>query len=126
MAGLTIWIIAAVLAALGFVVPLIGPSLGLDSTITGTFSGALIGAAAAVFAAKLERVQNEADEQTIATSRSHKVKALIAAELVNVAAGLIDTKQLLQSAVATVEAGRPLPEQIDLSASLPRSMPFTA
>jgi hypothetical protein len=85
----------------------------------------LIGAAAAVFAAKLERLQNKVDEDSVATSRGRKVKALIA-ELVNVAAGLIGTKRLLQSAADTAESGGTLPDQIELSASLPRSMPLTA
>ena len=106
--------------------PWIGPAAGLNSEITGTFAGALVGAAAAIFGTRLERFQAKSDERSAATLRSGKVKTLVTAELVNVAAGLIGAKRMMQAAVNAVSAGGQLPQRIELSNDLPRSMPFTA
>ena len=54
------------------------------------------------------------------------VKTLIAAELVNVAAGLIGAKRTIEAALATISAGAQVPQTVDLSNDTPRSMPFTS
>lgn len=50
---------------------------------------------------------------------------MIAAELVNVACGLIGAKEMMDSAVETVKAGGSLPNNADLTIDAPRLMPFT-
>lgn len=126
MPGLTIWVVIIGLAALGFTVPWIGPFVGLEPSLTGTFAGALVGAAAALFGMRLERFQGKADDALRETEKGTKIKTLIVAELVNVAAGLIAAKRFMQAAVDTIRAGGPVPPQTDLTHVMPRTMPFTA
>jgi hypothetical protein len=57
--------------------------------------------------------------------RVSKLKAMIVAELVNVAFGLIDAKEMMDAAVRTAQAGGGLPNNEDLTRYAPRLMPFT-
>jgi hypothetical protein len=57
--------------------------------------------------------------------RVSKLKAMISAELVNVACGLIDAKEMMDAAMRTVKAGGDLPNNADLTLYAPRAMPFT-
>lgn len=57
--------------------------------------------------------------------RRTQLKTLIAAEMVNVAAGLIDAKSLVDAALTTLNAGGHVPDQTNLSSYLPRPMPFS-
>ncbi len=52
-----------------------------------------------------------------------KLKTLIAAELVTVAIGLIDTKESVDSAVTAAEAGGLVTNAVDLTLYRPRPMP---
>lgn len=50
---------------------------------------------------------------------------MIAAELIDVACGLISAKQLVDAAIVSLQAGGPVSETLDMSPYRPRQMPFT-
>lgn len=68
------------------------------------------------------RDQQQRDLESLKQRRT-TLKALIAAELVNMAAGLIGAKDLVDAALTTWKAGG-LSDHCDLSRHLPREMPF--
>jgi hypothetical protein len=97
-----------------------------DAAAAATLAGAMFGGGAVLLGnwiarrAERERLASDAED------RRAKFKTLIAAELVNLAAGLIGSKQYFHAASQHAVGGGVLPPQPDLIRSLPRDMPFVA
>jgi hypothetical protein len=90
-----------------------------------TLVGALFGGAALLFGNWINRWNERGKGCKELEERASKLKAMIAAELVNVACGLIDAKESMDAAVRTAKAGGNLPDSKDLTRHAPRLMPFT-
>jgi hypothetical protein len=90
-----------------------------------TLVGALLGGAALLLGNWINRWNERRKTCKDLEERVSKLKAMIAAELVNVACGLIDAKEMMDAAVRTVKAGGGLPNNADLTLYAPRLMPFT-
>jgi hypothetical protein len=118
-------LLVVLLAGLGVAAPHIGSILKLEPPSTGALTGALIGSAAAMLGALLTSLNTGADKKSSEAARRNAIKALITAELVNVAAGYISLQRMVRAARGTISAGGPIPMPIDLSSDAPRSMPFT-
>ena len=118
------WLVVVGLAGLAIVLMLIGPPQRLEADMWGTLVGAMLGASAAMLGAKLERSQSNTDRKAEEDVRRKKVKTLVAAELVNVAAGLLDANRVLRAAVRQIEATRQPVQGYDMTATI-RPMPFT-
>lgn len=98
---------------------------GLQPTDAAALAGALFGSAAALLGNWINRINElrKADEER--GQRVEALRAVIADELANVAAGLIDAKRLMDAGVAQVQATGAGLGQIDLTIHLPRPMPCT-
>ncbi len=122
MAGEPMWVIALVVVGLAL---LRGQSAAFDVAATASLVGALFGAAAILAGNWINRrrTQNQA-AQDLEDQRA-KLKTLIAAELVNVAVGLMSGKEYTDAAVISGRAGAAMPNAVDLTLYLPRAMPFT-
>lgn len=96
-----------------------------SSTDASTLAGALIGGAAVLLGNFINRLHTITESEAAARLRVANLKTLIAGELVNVTAGLLDSKTLVDSAIGQINAGGPPPGQIDLTKYAPRPMPFT-
>jgi hypothetical protein len=90
-----------------------------------TLVGALFGGAALLIGNWINRWNEGRKACKELEERVSKVKAMIAAELVNVAGGLIGAKIMMDAAVETAKAGGSLPSNADLTLDEPRLMPFT-
>lgn len=90
-----------------------------------TLVGALFGGAALLLGNWINRWNERSKACKDLEKRVSKLKAMIAAELVNVACGLIDAKEMMEAAVRTAQAGGGLPNNEDLTRYAPRLMPFT-
>jgi hypothetical protein len=97
-----------------------------DAAAAATLAGAMFGGGAVLLGnwisrrAERERLASEAED------RRSKFKTLITAELVNLAAGLIGSKEYFHAASLHAAGGGVLQQQPDLIRSLPREMPFVA
>ncbi len=97
-----------------------------DAAAAATLAGAMFGGGAVLLGnwiarrAERERLASEAED------RRSKFKTLIAAELVNLAAGLIGSKKYFHAAEERARAGDDLQQQPDLGHCLPRETPFVA
>ncbi len=97
-----------------------------DAAAAATLAGAMFGGGAVLLGNWIaRRAERERSAQEEADRRS-KFQTLIAAELVNLAAGLIDSKEYFHAASQHAAGGGVLPLQPDLIRSLPRDMPFVA
>ena len=94
-----------------------------------TLVGAMFGGAALLLGNWINRWNERQIARKDLGARVLKLKALIAAELVNVAAGHIGAKNTMAAAVTQVallkERGGSLPHHEDLTRDVPRPMPFT-
>ncbi|HTR24385.1 MAG TPA: hypothetical protein VMI10_10400 [Terriglobales bacterium] len=123
-------VLVVVLVAFGFWL-LTGHSeiLGLnpkpDAAAVATLVGALFGGAAILLGNWINRYNERKRAASDLRQRRTKLKALIAAELVDVFAGLIGTKELLDAALSTLNAGGHVDDQLDMTWIMPRNMPFT-
>jgi hypothetical protein len=118
------WLPVAILAVAAALLFVVGRHHGLSDEVVGGLGGSLIGAAAILSGVLFDRQQRRADDLLSKAEDRRKLKAIIAAELVNVAAGLIGAKNFLDSAVHETSTGRSVPSA-DLFRHLPRPMPFT-
>ena len=106
-------------------------AMKFDMTTPGTSSalaplvGALFGAAASLLGSSINGWNAGFKASREAKERVAKIKALIAAELVNVAAGLMDAKRYVDARLRTLDAGGSVPEGDDLTRYIPKPMPFT-
>ena len=102
----------------------IGPG-ELDPSSWATLVGAIVGAAAILVGNSINRFAQRVtarDEQHV---RATKLRALITAELVNVAVGHIQAKRALIAAHTSATAQGYVQSPTDLSAWYPRQMPLT-
>lgn len=97
----------------------------LDATAVATLVGALFGGAALLFGNWISRRKERQWAAGAVEQRRTMVKTLIAAELVNVAAGLIDAKRIVDAALTTLRSGSNVDDQLDMSSYYPRDMPLT-
>jgi hypothetical protein len=111
-----------VILGLGFMV---GRSQKLDATAVATLVGALFGGATLLLGNWISRSNERKRAAEAREQRCAKLKTLIAAELVNVAAGLIDAKDIVDAAFATIRAGGSVADRLDMNSYLPRDMPLT-
>ncbi len=97
----------------------------MDAAAVATLVGALFGGAALLLGNWISRYNERQRATEAMAQRRAKLKTLIGAELVNVAAGLIGTKRIVDAALTTLQAGGHEGEQLDMSSCYPRDMPFT-
>jgi hypothetical protein len=118
------WLPVLILVVSAIALFILGRHHGSSDEVIGGLVGSLIGAAAILSGVLFDRQQRRADEVASRAERHKKLKALIAAELVNVTAGLIDAKRFVDSAIRASRLGHP-PDRSDIVRHLPRPMPFT-
>lgn len=111
LVGLSIWVVAF-------------PPWGLKAEPAASLAGALFAAAAVLLGNWISRSNEQHKAAARLERRSAALRALIAAELVNLTAGLLDSKHMMDAAIRTIRAGGPAPGKIDLSDYFPRAMPF--
>jgi hypothetical protein len=97
----------------------------LDAAAVATLAGALFGGAAVLLGNWINRYNQRHGASEDLEQRRAIIKTLIAAELVNVAAGLIGAKYVMDAALTTWNVGGLVHSQPDLSREMPRNMPFT-
>lgn len=118
----------------GLCVVLVAGALGLlaglstekpdEAIVMATLAGALFGGASILLGNWIGRFNERLKTAEDLERRRDRLKALITAELVNVAAGLIGADEILDAARGTLEStGGVL--SADLTSYLPRDMPFT-
>jgi hypothetical protein len=98
-----------------------------EAVVLATLAGALFGAAAVLLGNWINRANEWRRAAEELDERQEKLKMLSAAELVNVAAGYLSTKQLIDSALESLySTGGSLPDHhAILTPYLPRNMPLT-
>jgi hypothetical protein len=98
----------------------------LDAAAVSTLTGALFGGAAVLLGNWINRANEWRRAAEELDERRAKLKMLIAAELVNVAAGYLSTKRLIDSALESLySTGGSLPDHAILTQYIPRVMPLT-
>ena len=98
---------------------------GLDPSAAASLAGALFGGAAVLLGNWINRANSRYQIFREMEDRRVKLKALIGAELVNVAVGLTVAKKLMDAAIVSAMAQGPVPTQFDMTPYQPRAMPFT-
>ena len=88
-------------------------------------AGALFGGAAVLLGNWINRVNSRHQNFCEIEERREKLKALVGAELVNVAVGLIGAKNLMDAAIVSAVAQGSVATQLDMGRYRPRAMPFT-
>ncbi|BAP88347.1 uncharacterized protein E1O_12160 [Burkholderiales bacterium GJ-E10] len=101
------------------------PTAGSDPAATATLVGALFGGAAVLFGSWVTRWSAKRQSEEELVRRRQNLCSLIAAELVNLAAGLLTAKQFVDAAVSQLQAGQPLAGHFDMSWCVPRELPLT-
>jgi hypothetical protein len=99
--------------------------LALDAAAAASLAGALFGGAAVLLGNWINRSNERQKADVELEQKCTKLMTLIAAELVNVTAGLLDAKRLMDAAITTLKAGGAGVGQVDMNQYLPRGMPFT-
>lgn len=90
-----------------------------------TLAGALFGGAAVLLGNVINRIYERNKRTTDEEERRKKLKALIAAELVNLMNELTFTKELMDAAIKTINAGGMPPGQVHLVDYIPSGIPLT-
>ena len=102
-----------------------GQPWGFDLAAAAALAGALFGGAALLLGNWINRFNERYQADNELVQRVEKIKALIAAELVDVAIGLMDAKKLMDAAIISLKAGGPVSQRLDMSRYRPRSMSLT-
>ncbi len=97
----------------------------LDGAAAASLAGAVFGGAALLLGNWINRSSDRHKSEHEQLQRVEKIKALIAAELVDVAIGLMDAKKLMDAAIVSLNAGGPVATTLDMSRYRPRTMSFT-
>ena len=97
----------------------------LDAGAVATLVGALFGGAAVLLGNWINRYNEIGRAQVERQEQQSKLKTLIAAELVNIAAGLLGGKALVDAALVSVRTGSGNVSGTELAGCIPRSMTFT-
>ncbi|WP_197339417.1 hypothetical protein [Ralstonia solanacearum] len=95
------WILCLILAALGVAIVPWRP-MGLDQPSAAALAGALFGAAALLLGNAISRHHARSQAELERIDQAIKLRALIGAELVDVAAGLLEIHGRLSGAIATL------------------------
>jgi hypothetical protein len=119
------WLTMAALVVFAVIVIWAGPCIGLEAEATGALAGALMGGAGVLLAGMLDRAARRTDDHAAEQSKIAKLKALVAAELVNVASGALEAHRSVAGMVRGLAAGAS-PGGVDLSLYAPRMMPVSA
>lgn len=98
---------------------------GVDPAAASGLAGALFGGAALLLGNWINRANDSFKAAQEQASQVKKLKALITAELVDVACGLMGAKKLVDAAIISLRAGGPVSESLDMSPYRPHQMPFT-
>jgi hypothetical protein len=98
---------------------------GIGKEQAAGLAGALFGGAALLLGNWINRLNDRAKTNQEQTVQVKKLKALIAAELVNVAVDLMSAKQFVDAALITQHAGGLVPDSLDMSQYQLRQMSFT-
>lgn len=86
-----------------------------DQAAAASLSGALFGGAALLLGNWINRANVRLRAAQQQTGQIEKLKTVIAAELVNVACGLISAKQIVDAAVISARDGDQVPHALDMS-----------
>lgn len=117
-------ILAALLAIGGVWLPM-HQNVTLDAGAIGALSGALFGGAAILLGNWINRRNDGLRAAEDAERRRIAVTTIVVAELVNAATGYLNSKELVDAARTSADAGGSVPNRVDLRAYTPRGMPFT-
>ena len=98
---------------------------GVDQAAAAGLAGALFGGAALLLGNWINRANDRFKTAQEQAGEVEKLKTMIAAELVDVACGLMSAKQLVDAAIISARAGGQVSETLDMSSYRPRQMPFT-
>ncbi len=116
-------VLVAVFLAYGAVIVVRnGTCLGLSDNVAGALAGAMIGAAGIFIGSSLDKLSTWWNARADLEDRSQRIRTLVTAELVNVAAGLIGAHLFLRQIISANAVG----PSADLRPYQPRPMPFTA
>lgn len=97
---------------------------GMDSTAAASLAGAVFGGAALLLGNWINRFNEQRNANEKLDQRIKNLKALIAAELVNVTCGLMEAKELMTAAIDSIKARGSTP-LTDMHRYKPRAMPIT-
>ena len=97
---------------------------GLDSPSAASLSGSMYGGAALLLGNWINRIREWQTTKAETAQRIDKLKTLIAAELAQLAIGLIEAKKLMDAAIISFKTGGPVTPTINMSRYRPRPMPF--
>ena len=117
------WVLFLMLIAAGLATVVWRP-WQLDVASAASLAGALFGGAAVLLGNGINRLNERRKALHDLSERRAKLKTIIAAELVNVAAGLFDAKKILDAHLTSAKAGKTA-DRIDMRLYLPREMSFT-
>ena len=117
-------VLFAVLIASGWYVVSSRP-WGIDPAAAASLAGALFGGAALLLGNWINRANDLSKAAQEQADQVEKLKTMIAAELIDVACGLMSAKQLVDAAIISARAGGQVSETLDMSQYRPRQMPFT-
>lgn len=98
---------------------------GFDSAAASALAGAVFGGAALLLGNWINRSNEGHKTDGERVQRLEKLKALIGAELVDVAMGLMSAKQLMDAAIISINVGGSVSQTLDMSQYRPRVMSFT-
>lgn len=119
-------VLFAALVAFGWYVLACRPwGIGHDQAAAAGLAGALFGGAALLLGNWINRANDRFKAAQEQAGQIEKLKTMIAAELVDVACGLMSAKQLVDAAIINARAGGQVSEALDMSPYRPRQMPFT-
>lgn len=114
------------LVAIGWYVLACSPwGIGRDPAAAAGLAGALFGGAALLLGNWINRANDRFKAAQEQAGEVEKLKAMIAAELVDVACGLISAKDLVDAAIISLGAGGSAPMPSGMGPYRPRQMPFT-
>ncbi|MEN9768428.1 MAG: hypothetical protein RLZZ180_58 [Pseudomonadota bacterium] len=99
--------------------------IGHDQAEAAGLAGALFGGAALLLGNWINRANDRLKAAQEEAGQIEKLKTMIAAELVDVACGLMSAKQLVDAALISARLGGQVPDALDMSLYRPRQMPFT-
>ena len=116
----------AALVGFGWYVLACSPwEIGHDPAAAAGLAGALFGGAALLLGNWINRANDRFKAAQEQAGQVEKLKAMIAAELVDVACGLMSAKKFVDAAIVSARAGGSVSETFDMSQYRPRQMPFT-
>ncbi|QFY44520.1 hypothetical protein F6R98_19370 [Candidatus Methylospira mobilis] len=118
------WVLFVVLTGFGLYVVACRP-WGFDLGAAAGLAGALFGGAALLLGNWINRANERFKAEQEQAGQVEKLKTLIAAELVDVACGLMDAKRLVDAAIHSRRADGSVADTLDMSPYRPRQMPFT-